>query len=588
VSIGLLHLSDLHYESPDSNFQDDDKSFVPPALRQSAFGNLLSILSNCFASSRFDLVAITGDITTHGKASGFAASQKKLIPALQKLVPAPDAIHICPGNHDVTWGLDREKADYFTKKFEAFRALAEAMQATCSLIPEGSIPADLNEPLSYATTVRGPVRVDSEKRLLTLCINSSIRCGEVNTGLRTKLIEPLNQIAGVLNKLEDDVQIRIALAHLSDLQKRLNKSTVFDIAHVTFPQVDELRGRLEKVRAETGSEWDHYTKIAVMHHHLAPFHYQVPEYKDFELTADAASVLDLLGGYDFDCVLTGHKHQPYITKWRSSKRETLIIGGMTIGGFPVPGYYQGFRHIVIQRMPGITHFRIADIPCTGHGDICSTVAEQLSRAGQEQCIRDGGTNHRVAFPPAIERAVDEELYGLPFYKSDVVYHIQVSRAADRRLLFVTTLSYRVVNRSNNADWWYLDYRFKYETGTVRAIRFNDAAIDPRLNEIKAARGVRVAQRLEPGEEGRIFFEVDEYFEAHGSELYTSYYPATDLRVVIENHTSDIEFDPEVLYHTPVLPTRQNQVTEVSIKTGILPYHGIRLNWKESDSDEPDR
>src|SRR5438309_1097890 len=105
-SWSIVSISDLHYESPNSNYTDDPKELQDVAFREDIFQEFNAILENGFASEKFDLICIAGDITTHGKAEGLKRFKSEALPKLSSLVNSREAIAVVPGNHDVVWGLD--------------------------------------------------------------------------------------------------------------------------------------------------------------------------------------------------------------------------------------------------------------------------------------------------------------------------------------------------------------------------------------------------------------------------------------------------------------------------------------------------
>ena len=260
--ISILHLSDLHYASPDSKYQDDDKEDVNPALRQSAFRNLRSMLEDCFSPREFACIALAGDITTHGQAEGFESFLSETAPLLGPLVSDPRAVCVVPGNHDVKWDLPGTLPDYFDQKFADFSQCVAKIGATTSLLPTQSFPPDPDDGLQFQAAAAEPLWIDESKRLMVLCLNSSMRCGEVN-GTRRKLLsqpveDTLKQIRERAARLRKDSDERLAadtqIAQLESALARIEARTVFDIAHLTQTQLVRIRRLLNKKRQEFGDE----------------------------------------------------------------------------------------------------------------------------------------------------------------------------------------------------------------------------------------------------------------------------------------------------------------------------------------------
>jgi len=341
--VTLLHVSDLHYGDK-AAYQDDAKSVPSPAVRVSAFRNFGHLLRFGFEKTKPTAVIVSGDIATHGEASGFGTFVKHSGPLLRALVKDPSAICIVPGNHDVTWRLDTSLPDYFDQKFKHFLQAVDSIEATCALVPTGKLPEAGDVDIEFGNRVRGPLYIDQDNKLLIVCLNSSMRCGELNPLIRESLRSPITSSIGVLcdmkKKLHHDAVLPLstALHYLESMLSRIDNQALFDVPHVTHAQLNAIREVLIAKRNELKDEWPSYTKVAVLHHHVVPFDYQRPEYKPFEVLLDSAAVLETLAAFGVQIVLTGHKHQPYVQQVRYSDAEMLIIGGATVGGYPIPRF----------------------------------------------------------------------------------------------------------------------------------------------------------------------------------------------------------------------------------------------------------
>ncbi len=69
-----------------------------------------------------------------------------------------------------------------------------------------------------------------------------------------------------------------------------------------------------------------------MHHHVVHYPGQQAEHKGYEFMVDSPRLLEFLEGYDFDIVLTGHKHHSYGKIEHFKDKDMFIIGGPTVGG----------------------------------------------------------------------------------------------------------------------------------------------------------------------------------------------------------------------------------------------------------------
>lgn len=373
----ILHLTDLHFGQlsnlNESLFLDDNKEAVAAEFRESIIKRFCHLLEHGRIALKADAIVVTGDITTAGAEDGFTFFSEKIVPYLMQLVDSPAAICIVPGNHDVVWNLSRSDAKLFDKKFEKFGEMVRKVGATSCLLPTGTVDNSTQSDLEFLELDRDdttPIYIDPAKKLLVLCINSAIRCGEVNEKRRSQIEAPLNKMLRNVEEVQDSVRYanpdaKTKLEHmkvdLNDLKEMAAFQTVFDVAHVTEPQLLRLSSKLEYLQQKYSAEWDSFLRVAIMHHHLMPFSRQATEHKPYDLITDAANVRDFLGDFRFHVMLTGHKHQPYAQVHARRENRLLVAGGPTVGGAPVTGYDHGFRHMKVVNDDGGMTAKIAEI-----------------------------------------------------------------------------------------------------------------------------------------------------------------------------------------------------------------------------------
>jgi hypothetical protein len=181
------------------------------------------------------------------------------------------------------------------------------------------------------------------------------------------------------------------------------------------------------------------------------------------------------------------------------------------------------------------------------------------------------------YPAPIEQAIGEQLLLRHFFKSQVVFRVVVENVTDESAQFLTELAYDVTNRTETPHHWYIGKRLRRPT-LLREVYFNGLQRDADGLDNRDARGLRVPCLLEPGQTGSVVVRVRENMRVPDSELYTSYYPATDLRVQVTFPDGLISFDVEQLYFMKVQPIRENGTLDIYMNRGILPYQGLRLNW----------
>lgn len=149
-----------------------------------------------------------------------------------------------------------------------------------------------------------------------------------------------------------------------------------DVAHITKPQRDMLADKLMDKKKELGDQWDSYLRVAILHHHLIHFPGQILEHRGYEFLVDSADMLSLLIQFDFDLVLTGHKHQPYEVVHSENGKELLLVGGPTVGGHSAGDSWRGVRWIRVEDDGDSKTFKISDIRHTaGVGNVPELLAD---------------------------------------------------------------------------------------------------------------------------------------------------------------------------------------------------------------------
>ncbi|HWZ46381.1 MAG TPA: metallophosphoesterase [Candidatus Saccharimonadales bacterium] len=370
----LLCLTDLHYASSNV-YGDDGRESSQPGVRDDIFDSFYQIIEQGFEVGSIDLIAVCGDITTRGNEKGLKQFQDKALPSLQRLLKNRNqSLCLVPGNHDVSFGHNPGDINSYDEKFKAFAQLAKESHATSCLFPHGPLAAGNPDKLTFTAIGHGPIHVDRKRRILSLCINSAVRCHELNAAMRNDLIE----IARSALRAPQEALSLDTNDLLAKTRPQLLRYLVRDVAHVTQGQRHLLAKELKKKKATLGDEWDSYLKVAILHHHLIPFRGQVTEHKSYSQLLDSSQVLALLTDFDFDLVLTGHKHQPYQEEY-GQDHKIVVIGGPTLGGEPFE--FQGIRHIEIEDRGGRRHFKVADISYQeGNGNVPENVSRCMRKS----------------------------------------------------------------------------------------------------------------------------------------------------------------------------------------------------------------
>jgi 3',5'-cyclic AMP phosphodiesterase CpdA len=584
----ILSITDPHFADQNNRYRDDNKSGIAWVFREEVFPVFHAILKDGFPDQAFDLIAVPGDVTTHGKAEGFDKFRNETAPILKTKLKSGDSKAMCltPGNHDVTWALEPSESDYFDKKFADYSNLVQQVGATSSLTPKGSIPSAPEGALNLVSPPSGPLFIDDASRIVVLCINSSIRCGEIDVSLRDKLQTrvdtALNYLQDLDKKLEkSDIskgKVLLTKQELENWKDELLKRVLFDVPHVTQAQLLALRREIVDARRQPQRKdcWQSYLKIGILHHHLVPFPRQVTEHKPFELLSDAAKVLALLADFNFDMVLTGHKHQRYEFPYELAGKHLLIVGGPTVGGYP-SGPPQGFRHIRVQRNDSETQFQIADLSLEMGNDYEAEVDKSLKNAKSYTLSDKSRKSVRVEFPPLIEKAIVEQIYSRPFYKTDVVFHVECDEVGPDYVRLTTELSYWVTNRTSATAVWHIQYDFTRAEGEVI-----DVEIDRKSVSTGSIRKVDIPYTLGPFQPIWVKVKVKERYKVQDDEFYTSYNPASDLKVVLDKIAAGLAFEMESFADgdSRKIPVNGGN-SEIEIRNGLLPYQGVKLSWNRS-------
>jgi Calcineurin-like phosphoesterase len=235
----FLHVSDLHL-SATSQYIDDLKVHVDPAFRDNAFAAFVSLYKNSELLKSVRYVIFSGDVTTAGEQDGFDQFSREVVPNLRG--SSEKHFFIVPGNHDVVWSLDPKMSDYLSKKFSSFRDISHETDMTAALLPTGGL---MGGRLEFEP--RSPVWINKEEDLLVLCINSAIRCGEVNDKLRDELHSRLDSVHAQLKSSKDFA----SAGSIEQALHEIDKFTLRDVAHVTRAQLAALEYELNPPEASS-------------------------------------------------------------------------------------------------------------------------------------------------------------------------------------------------------------------------------------------------------------------------------------------------------------------------------------------------
>ncbi|MBK9392612.1 MAG: metallophosphoesterase [Uliginosibacterium sp.] len=102
----LLHLSDIHFRSPDCENPTTD-------INQPYRTHLVQdVVELCRAGGRVDAILVGGDIAYKGAPEEYKVARAWLLDLAHQCGCDPDGIYVVPGNHDVDRGVCGRVAGY--------------------------------------------------------------------------------------------------------------------------------------------------------------------------------------------------------------------------------------------------------------------------------------------------------------------------------------------------------------------------------------------------------------------------------------------------------------------------------------------
>lgn len=328
--ISILHLSDIHYGSPD--YSIDQKTLLPNVkesdIRTTEFYHSIESIKDSI-----NYVVVTGDITTKGDINGY--SQFNIfVKSMQEKGIFPNNKHfvIVPGNHDT----DREKKwtiydnvlgghvvrPWLSKRDMDVNELIRKFSEVEGDIWGYSIDANTGDEIHY------PILLDTHNHVLIYCFNSS-SISQSTIELPQKDKELIDRIKA--SRMNKDVKRLVTL---------LEEELKVDPARID-PQELVLFRRIMSL-LENKIDLTTYYKIAVFHHHITNISCN-EEIKKFDEILNGGQLKRELVERNFQILLHGHKHNPdvFYDSAIASHRPLLVVAGGTIFGYTTVkhGYY---------------------------------------------------------------------------------------------------------------------------------------------------------------------------------------------------------------------------------------------------------
>lgn len=316
----LLHISDLHFPTPNLDEEGDFK--VRPhglreALRQGPDRFLANLSHLLRPEERPTAIVVTGDLVEQGGVdliSGGTGEFAQAVEFLEALAARfeilPERVLVVPGNHDVDWTTGRSGVDRFSNYLKAVRGFSSPFERDGRLTPR---------------TVSLQAEPDGPRAELTL-LASPLFSGVADPAAK----EVSDQISSLVAALPDEPRRAIQEALRSG-------ESVLDIAALGAHQ-------LRYIEREKPSSSEDSIRIAVLHHHLLP-NPQI-EVTPFESMVDAGRALEALITARYDLVLSGHKHNRALVRFGETDGSIDVYSAPSLF-LSTPGSQPGFTIIDI-------------------------------------------------------------------------------------------------------------------------------------------------------------------------------------------------------------------------------------------------
>lgn len=187
----------------------------------------------------------------------------------------------------------------------------------------------------------------------------------------------------------------------------------------------------------------------------------------------------------------------------------------------------------------------------------------------------------LTFPRKIEKAARDQLVTVPFYKSKIILQTTVEKVDEQGAVLVNDMWYRVTNRTKRKQEWKMEYGFSDNKAEIEIAEANGEAIpqDDIARKYRYDDGVLIPREIGPKKSLQVHFRVRQRYRLEDGEIYSSYTPATDLTVKVENPFNEIEFYLESLYGPDPKKEATGTTQTMSLREGVLPYQGVRVKWR---------
>lgn len=196
--------------------------------------------------------------------------------------------------------------------------------------------------------------------------------------------------------------------------------------------------------------------------------------------------------------------------------------------------------------------------------------ENMEKGG---CIKSG-------YPKMIERIIQRQFGQGAFFKTNIIYEVEFSKLLSDFVIINTKFSYDITNFSAKSQSRTTYFRTGEHNSQVISFKINNEnkiyLNDPCFH---TAHGFTVNHTIKPHETVSIYWHVMSHYHLIDSEFYITEVPSADLMLTVINDFDNIELSFEPNYYRDVHPLQKSKDITFSIKEGLLPYQGVRMNWK---------
>ena len=316
IPLSLLHISDLHFLENGRPGYIGRSRITPNRVIDNIGGddstNFLLTLKDYLINNRSSqdswpkVVIVNGDLVENGdNKKQFEKARNFLMELSNVLNINSKSIYVVPGNHDVDWSQNGN-----ARQEVRFENYLDAVQDFSSPTIENGNPLPLHINLS---SIREGV--DIELVLFISPTFSGVSDVEGDDLLLCHFKDIMNGFG--IDRFGDAKEFELMV------RKSLERARhTFDIG--AFGDVQ--RSFITKLPYQ--SDVKQPIRIAVLHHHLLPD--PQLDVKPFDAIIDAGRVLECLIRMKFDLVLTGHKHNQRLVRYRYRKDELDIYSAPSL------------------------------------------------------------------------------------------------------------------------------------------------------------------------------------------------------------------------------------------------------------------